>query len=125
MIYMTKPCPAPASNSEQRGALGLLPTIHTTCARRTDGIPEQKLKTEREKMKSEGSKANKKKKMYEVDHSGPAENGQFGGGFKMGFGGRKQTGFECGTISTWKNCVGFPSAKLPWLALGSYSYEYK
>lgn len=37
------------------------PTIHTTCGRRSDRIPEQKLKTEREKMKSEGSKANKKK----------------------------------------------------------------
>jgi hypothetical protein len=48
--------------------------IHTTYGRR---IPEQKLKTKRVEMRSGGSKANKKKKQYEVDHSGPAENGHF------------------------------------------------
>jgi hypothetical protein len=129
MIYMTKPCPAQVSNSEQEGGAGVVtmdegPTIHTTCGRSRDRIPEQKLKTEREKMKSEGSKANKEKNKYEVDHCGPAENGHFGG-VKMGLGGRKQTGFVCGTISTWENCVGFPSTSLPWLGLGFYSCEYK
>lgn len=82
MIYMTKRCPAQASNSEQEGRRycynGWRADHSRKLGRRSDRIPEQKLKTEREKMKSEGSKANKKKKMYEVGRSGPAENGHFG-----------------------------------------------